>query len=73
MNTQRLLVDWKALKQLGWSYSRAHTWRLMASNGFPQSFKLGGHRNSHPVWKLKDILNYFETHGLVLTDMDTSL
>lgn len=30
MSVQRLLVDWKALKQMGWPYSRAHTWRLMA-------------------------------------------
>jgi predicted DNA-binding transcriptional regulator AlpA len=72
MNSQRLIVDWKSLKALGWPYSRAHTWRMMESGDFPQSFKLGGHRNSHPVWKLKDILNHFEAHGLVLTDMDAA-
>lgn len=73
MNAQRLLVDWKALKQMGWPYSRAHTWRMMESGDFPQCYKPGGHRNSHPVWRLKDILNYFEAHGLVFNDMDTSL
>ena len=24
-----LVVDWKGLKELGWPYSRTHTWRLM--------------------------------------------
>lgn len=70
MNPQRLLVDWKGLKAFGWPYSRAHTWRLMEAGKFPQSIKLTEHRNSHPVWKLKDILAYLESRGLVLTDVD---
>ena len=25
----RLIVDWHGLKQMGWPYSKAQTWRLM--------------------------------------------
>ncbi len=70
MNPQRQIVDWRGLKALGWPYSRAHTWRMMDSGDFPKAFKLGAHRNSHPVWKLTDILAHLETRGLILTDMD---
>ena len=72
MNTQRQLVDWKTLKAFGWPYSRAHTWRLMAAGRFPQSIKLTEHHNGHPVWRMKDILAYFERLGLILADDDTS-
>jgi predicted DNA-binding transcriptional regulator AlpA len=72
MNQVRLLVDWKGLKALGWPYSRVHTWRLMSEGRFPRAHKLGRHRNSHPVWKLTDILKAFETYGLVFTDADIS-
>lgn len=71
MNTQRLMVDWKTLKAFGWPYSRAHTWRMMDAGEFPKASKPGGFRNSHPIWRMKDILNYFESRGLVLTDVDT--
>jgi hypothetical protein len=72
MNTQRMLVDWKTLKALGWPYSRTHTVRLMSAGMFPQSFKLTDHPNGHPVWRIKDVLNHFESRGLVLTSMDTA-
>ena len=73
ISTTRLLVDWKGLKQLGWPYSRAHTWRLMESESFPRCFKLGKHRNSHPVWWLADILSHFRHHGLpVPADLEYS-
>jgi Prophage CP4-57 regulatory protein (AlpA) len=42
------VVDWKGLK-LDIPYSRTHIWRMMAAGDFPQFFKLGKHRNSHPV------------------------
>lgn len=29
MSTKPLIVDWKGLKNLGWPYSRAETWRRM--------------------------------------------
>ena len=59
----QLVVDWKGLKTLGVPYSRAHVWRLMGTGEFPQSFKLGPHRNSHPVWWLSDITAWFQAHA----------
>lgn len=64
MSTTRLLVDWKGLKQLGWPYCRAHTWRMMKAGSFPRCYKLGKDRNSHPVWWLADIMQHFRHHGL---------
>jgi predicted DNA-binding transcriptional regulator AlpA len=71
MNQVRLLVDWKSLKAMGWPYSRVHTWRLMESGAFPRAYKLGKHRNAHPVWKLYDIMKAFATYGIVF-DEDTT-
>jgi len=54
------VVDWKTLKSTyGWPYSRVHTWRMMAAGDFPQCFKLGSHRNSHPVWSRKRLRQFF--------------
>jgi predicted DNA-binding transcriptional regulator AlpA len=51
------IVDWKALKALGWPYSRAQTWRLMDAGKFPKSFKLVENcRNSHPVWWRREVV-----------------
>ena len=33
---------------------------------FPRCVKLGSHRNSHPVWRVSDVLAYFEAHGLAV-------
>jgi hypothetical protein len=73
MSNRPLIVDWKGLKRMGWCYARAHTWRLMfdpayADSAFPKCRKLGTHRNSHPVWRVVDVLAYFESHGLNVTD-----
>jgi hypothetical protein len=73
MSTKPLIVDWKGLKKLGWPYSRAHTWRMMldpdyADNRFVRFRKLGSHRNSHPVWRMSEVLAYFEAHGLRVTE-----
>jgi hypothetical protein len=56
---------------MGWCLSRAHTWRLMfdpdyADCRFPECRKLGKHRNSHPVWRVIEVLAYFESHGLAV-------
>lgn len=64
-----LIVDWKGLRRMGWPYSRAHTWRMMydeayADDSFPKCRKLGKSRNSHPVWRVVELLAYFEAHGL---------
>ena len=69
MTERRLIVDWRGLKQMGWPYSRAHTWRMMfdpnyAENRFPRCRKLGKHRSSHPVWLVSEVFAYFEAHGL---------
>ena len=41
MSERPLIVGWKRLKSMGWPYSRAHTWRLMAAGVFPKAVKLG--------------------------------
>lgn len=73
MSIRPLIVDWKGLKRMGWPLSRAHTWRLMfdpdyAANAFPACRKLGKHRNSHPVWRVSDVIAYFKTFGLDVID-----
>jgi hypothetical protein len=72
MSSRPLIVDWRGLRRMGWCVSRAHTWRLMfdpayAADGFPKAHKLGTHRNSHPVWRVKDVLAYFEARGIHIT------
>ena len=71
-NVKPLIVGWKDLRKMGWCYSRAHTWRLMfdsdyAVDAFPACRKLNNHRHSHPVWRVSDVLAYFEAHGLAVT------
>ena len=68
-----LIVGWKDLRRMGWCISRAHTWRLMydpdyADDPFPRCHKLGKYRNSHPVWRVREVLAYFESHGLRVTE-----
>lgn len=69
-----LFLTWKALKTvIGWPYSRTQTGRMMhdpeyANRRFPASRKLGNHRNSHPIWCTKDVLDYFKRHGLDVSD-----
>jgi predicted DNA-binding transcriptional regulator AlpA len=72
MDTQRQIVDWRGLKSFGWPYSRTHTWRMMEAGTFPRAFKLTDERNGHPVWKMKEVLAWFEKRGLVLNDVDTA-
>jgi hypothetical protein len=71
--SDRLIVDWDGLKELGWPYSRPHTWRMMfekeyADDPFPACHKLRQTRNSHPLWRVREVLAYFEAHGLKVTD-----
>ncbi len=73
MPQRPLVVDWKGLRKLGWPPSRAHTWRMMydpdyGDNRFPACRKLGSHRNSRPVWRVTEVLAYFEAHGLNVTE-----
>jgi hypothetical protein len=68
MSDKPLIVGWKGLKRMGWPYSRAHTWRLMGAGAFPEAVKLGAHRNSHPMWRVRSVLAHFEAHGLKVTE-----
>jgi predicted DNA-binding transcriptional regulator AlpA len=58
--TGKEVVNFRGIKALGIPYSRAHIWRLMDAGEFPQRFKLGAHRNSPPVWWLRDIIEWLE-------------
>jgi len=35
---------------------------------FPQCFKLTVHTNGHPVWRVVDVLAFFEAHGLRVSE-----
>lgn len=80
-----LIVDWKGLKALGWPYSRAHTWRLMAGGWedakgewiavrrpFPACRKLGDGPNGHPVWEYEKVVEYLRDFGIDLASDDSS-
>jgi predicted DNA-binding transcriptional regulator AlpA len=58
------VVDWQGLKALGIPYSHAHIWRMMAAVDFPQTFKLGKHHNSHPVWWLSQVNEWLHFHAM---------
>ena len=60
MTEERLLVDWKMLKALGWPYSRQHTYRLMAARKFPQLRKFGTHRSARTSWRWPEVRPYLE-------------
>jgi len=61
--TGKEVVNWKGLKALGIPYSRAHVWRLMSAGEFPKAFKLGNHRNSPPVWWLKEVFEWLDVRA----------
>jgi predicted DNA-binding transcriptional regulator AlpA len=61
---ENAVVDWKGIKsRFGVPYSRAHIWRMMKARTFPQCFKLGKHRNSHPVWWVRDIIAWLTSYA----------
>lgn len=68
MSEKPLIVGWRKLKEMGWPYSRAETWRRMSRGDFPKASKLGKHRNAHPVWRVTEVLSYLESYGLKVTD-----
>ncbi len=55
MLNERRLIDWKGLKELGWPYSRQHTWRLIAQELFPKPTKFGRHRGCRVFWYLHQV------------------
>jgi predicted DNA-binding transcriptional regulator AlpA len=60
MTEERLLVDWKTLKKLGWPYSRQHTYRLIAAEKFPQPKKFGDHPGARVAWRWHEVKPYLE-------------
>jgi len=40
---------------------------------FPSCKKLNSFRNSHPVWRMADVLAFFEAHGLAVTQDSQAL
>ena len=60
MTEERLLVDWKTLKKLGWPYSRAHTFRLIAAEKFPKPKKFGDHPGARVAWRWHEVKPYLE-------------
>lgn len=56
----RLLVDFKALKALGYPLSKTHTMRLIKAGRFPKPIKFSEHRNGRLAWYWKDIKEFLE-------------
>jgi predicted DNA-binding transcriptional regulator AlpA len=44
---------------------------LMATGDFPKAFKLGMHRNSHPMWWRYEIIEWLQTHASRKANMQT--
>lgn len=62
-----VVVDWRGLKRMGWPFSRVET--VERNNGrYPKFTKLGEHQNARLIWRVKDVLDYFERHGLRVTE-----
>lgn len=64
-----LVVDWGGLKAMGWPFSEVQTKDPERAEraGYPRFHKLGDHANSRCVWIVRDVLAYFERHGLPVT------
>ena len=60
MNDTRILIDWKALKALGWPYSRQHTYRLVRDGKFPRPLKFGNYRRARIAWRYEEIQAYLD-------------
>jgi predicted DNA-binding transcriptional regulator AlpA len=43
-------------------------WVIPNPDPFPKCTKLGPHRNSPVVWRVSDVLAYYEAHGLKVTE-----
>lgn len=69
-----LYLNWKALKNLGWTYGRAHTDRLMydpeyEDRRFPEpTNKDQGVVRGHRLWYAPDVIDYFKRHGFKVPD-----
>ena len=64
-----LVLDWNGLVRLGWPFCREETINPKRNNGrYPQSFTLGTHLNARRLWRVKDVLDYFESYGIKVTE-----
>ncbi|MCB0073795.1 MAG: hypothetical protein KDE20_20145 [Caldilineaceae bacterium] len=72
MTEERILVDWKALKKLGFPYSRQHTYRLVAAGVFPAPLKFGAYAGSRVAWRWKDVRNFLDDLQPVSVSIDES-
>jgi predicted DNA-binding transcriptional regulator AlpA len=65
MPNERVYVTWKQLKELGWPFSRVHTYRLMQRevNPVPACIKLGGYHGSRVIWRLAEMIAWIEEQG----------
>jgi hypothetical protein len=59
-----VVVDFTKLKEIGWPFCRAETDRGESDGRYPKSFKLGSHLNSRRLWRVSDVLDFFEKHGI---------
>lgn len=60
MTEERILVDWKTLKRMGFPYSRQHTYRLVAAGVFPAPLKFGKYTGARVAWRWKDVRNFLD-------------
>jgi predicted DNA-binding transcriptional regulator AlpA len=44
------VLTYEKLQELGWPYSKSHTWRLVRAGKFPAPKKLGLGPNARNVW-----------------------
>lgn len=61
-----LVVDFLGLKAMGWPFSRVET--IERGDGrYPKPYKLGPHHNARVVFRVQEVLDWFESHGLPVT------
>jgi hypothetical protein len=63
-----VVVDWYGLRAMGWPFSRVETTQRNVDGRYPQFSKLGPHHNARVLWRVADVLAYFEAHGLPVTE-----
>lgn len=70
VHTDRLMKEEITLsKRVGGRGSRAREyWDIPNPDPFPQGRRLGAFPTSRYVWRVKDVLDYFEAHGLPVSD-----
>ena len=70
MSDERILIDWKGLKAIGWPYCRQHTYRLIDRGVVPAPLKFGTHPGARTAWRWKDIRNYLDSLPTRIVKLD---